>query len=163
MLSELLSKSTCAQCRFCCSFRRCSLWETPLFDIESVKILSKKGYKFDCTDDYGKIILEDKYLTDNPEEEAPCYFLDNQKGCILTDDLKPFDCKIWPFRLMDKNGQLVVALTPSCPAINKYSLDTLKDFLNKGTGEKIYNYGKKHPFIIKEYRENFPVLWKSEE
>ena len=34
MLSKVLKKETCAECRFCCSFRRCSLWETPLFPKE---------------------------------------------------------------------------------------------------------------------------------
>ena len=31
MLSKILSKSECASCKFCCSFRRKSLWETPIF------------------------------------------------------------------------------------------------------------------------------------
>jgi len=28
MLSKILSRKTCASCKFCCSFRRQSLWET---------------------------------------------------------------------------------------------------------------------------------------
>ncbi|MBQ5491897.1 MAG: hypothetical protein IIT68_07565, partial [Treponema sp.] len=42
MLSKILSKSDCASCKFCCSFRRKSLWETPLFTKESAALLSKK-------------------------------------------------------------------------------------------------------------------------
>ena len=41
MLSKVLSKETCAKCRFCCSFRRCSLWETPLFPKNECEKLSK--------------------------------------------------------------------------------------------------------------------------
>ena len=40
MLSKILSKTSCAACKFCCSFRRQSLWETPLFSPEIVKKLS---------------------------------------------------------------------------------------------------------------------------
>ena len=40
MLSKVLSKKSCADCRFCCSFRRCSLWETPLFPKEECEKLS---------------------------------------------------------------------------------------------------------------------------
>ncbi len=32
MLNKILSKEDCAQCRFCCSFRRSSLWETPVIE-----------------------------------------------------------------------------------------------------------------------------------
>ena len=42
MLSKVLEKSTCAECRFCCSFRRCSLWETPLFPKETIARLEKE-------------------------------------------------------------------------------------------------------------------------
>ena len=42
MLSKVLKKSTCADCRFCCSFRRCSLWETPLFPKETMEKLEKE-------------------------------------------------------------------------------------------------------------------------
>lgn len=41
MLSKILKKSDCASCRFCCSFRRQSLWETPLFDLETKERLEK--------------------------------------------------------------------------------------------------------------------------
>ena len=43
MLSKVLKKETCAECRFCCSFRRCSLWETPLFPKEVMDSLEKKS------------------------------------------------------------------------------------------------------------------------
>ena len=159
MLSEILSKKTCASCRFCCSFRRSSLWETPLFDAETVKRLSERGYVFEMHDGYGRMILEDRYTTDDPSEEVPCYFLDSSSGCTLSGEDKPFDCKIWPLRLMRKeNGDLVLALTPTCPAINRYSIEEMKQFAADGIGEQIFQYGKTHPYIIKEYREGFPEL-----
>ena len=40
MLSSILSKKQCAACKFCCSFRRQSLWETPLFPPEVAEKLS---------------------------------------------------------------------------------------------------------------------------
>ena len=39
MLSSLLSPSDCASCRFCCSYRRVSLWETPTIDPELLEKL----------------------------------------------------------------------------------------------------------------------------
>ena len=43
MLSKVLKKETCADCKFCCSFRRQSLWETPLFPVDIVEKLKKKN------------------------------------------------------------------------------------------------------------------------
>ena len=114
MLSKVLSKETCAKCRFCCSFRRCSLWETPLFP------------KNECE----KFSQEDK----------------------------PFDCKIWPLRIMRKGDRLVISLTPTCPSIGREPSEELKELVNNGLGEVIYNYAKENPFIIKEYKEGFPII-----
>ena len=75
MLSKVLSKETCAKCRFCCSFRRCSLWETPLFPKNECEKLSKDneyGVKsdFQMQGEYGQMKFLHKYCTQDSEEEA---------------------------------------------------------------------------------------------
>ena len=86
MLSKVLKKETCAECRFCCSFRRCSLWETPLFPKEVMDSLEKKGspvvFKKQTVSgkEYGQMDLTGKYRTQDSEEEAACEFLDAHKG-----------------------------------------------------------------------------------
>ena len=160
MLSKILSRDACAQCKFCCSFRRCSLWETPLFFDEAKEKLENIGYVFTQRDGYGLMDLTPLYKTDNPHEEAPCFFLNVETGCTLDEGLKPFDCKIWPLRLMNKQGNLVLALTPTCPAINQISLDEVKAFVREGTAQTIYEYAQTHPQMIKEYREGFPILYE---
>ena len=79
-------KETCAECRFCCSFRRCSLWETPLFPKEVMDSLEKKGspvvFKKQTVSgkEYGQMDLTGKYRTQDSEEEAACEFLDAHKA-----------------------------------------------------------------------------------
>lgn len=171
MLSKVLEKSTCAECRFCCSFRRCSLWETPLFPMETVDKLSKDNEynkkvdfvvcgagPFSC----GQMELTGKYQTEDAQEEAACEFLDPQRGCILSAADKPFDCKIWPLRIMKKDEALVIALTPTCPAISRQPLEVMQKLVEDGLGQQIYEYAKGHPFIIKDYKEGFPVLMQFE-
>lgn len=162
MLSSILKKSDCASCKFCCSFRRQSLWETPLF---SKEITQKLGEAFPEAKfrPVGKssmtIDLSMLYKTNNPDEEVPCPFLDSKNGCCLPPDLKPFDCSIWPFRAVQKNEEPVsVVLTPTCPAINKVSRDKIVELLDSGLREKILNYAKENPDIIKEDSEFFEVL-----
>ena len=158
MLSKILSKTSCAACKFCCSFRRQSLWETPLFPPEVAEKLSREN-EYGVVGEFrdGQIILGG-YRTDDPEEEVPCTFLDPQKGCILKGEDKPFDCSIWPLRIMNKDGKLVIALTPTCSAIGAVPSKALVELVQNGLGEKIFEYAQTHPYIIKEYKDGFPII-----
>jgi len=158
MLSQILSKSSCAACKFCCSFRRQSLWETPLFPPEVAQKLSKPN-EYGVVGEFrdGQIVLGG-YKTGDPEEEVTCTFLDPERGCIMKGEDKPFDCSIWPLRIMRKDGELVIALTPTCPSIGAVPSKALVDLVQDGLGDKIFEYAKAHPYIIKEYREGFPII-----
>ena len=158
MLSQILSKSSCAACKFCCSFRRQSLWETPLFPPEVVEKLSKPN-EYGVVGEFrdGQIVLGG-YKTADPEEEVPCTFLDLERGCILKPEDKPFDCSIWPLRIMDKDGELVIALTPTCPTIGATLRPELIELVQNGLAQKIFEYAKMHPEFIKEYRIGFPII-----
>ncbi|MDO5382752.1 MAG: hypothetical protein Q4F06_08580 [Eubacteriales bacterium] len=181
MLSEVLSKETCAECRFCCSFRRCSLWETPLFPEDECEKLSSDNeygvisdFNMNKSEDveyythegkcvmngqtYGQMKLSGKYKTDDSQEEASCDYLSPEKGCILSDEDKPFDCKIWPLRIMKKGERLVIAHTPTCPALGKEPNEKLIALVKNGLGKSIFDYAILHPFIVKEYKEGFPVI-----
>lgn len=156
MLSKVLSKSDCAACKFCCSFRRQSLWETPIFDQKSVEKLQKlyPNAKFrpvttSIPGNFFTVDLMHLYKTDNPEEEAPCPFLQDGTGCVLPPELKPFDCSIWPIRVIQKDDSLKLVLTPTCQAINKIPFEQIKAFVNSELKEKILNHTKNHPEIIK--------------
>lgn len=162
VLSSILKKSDCAACKFCCSFRRQSLWETPVFSKEIAQQLKEDfpNAKFRSVGKSSMTIdLSMLYKTNNPDEEVPCYFLDKNKGCLLPAELKPFDCSIWPFRVVNKidNGNTVV-LTPTCPAVNKVPREKILELLDSGLREKILNYAKENPDIIKEDSEFFEVL-----
>ena len=158
MLSKILFRKTCAACKFCCSFRRQSLWETPLFPPEVAAKLSREN-EYGVVGEFrnGRIVLGG-YRTDDLDEEVPCTFLDPQKGCILKGEDKPFDCSIWPLRIMNKDGKLVIALTPTCSAIGAVPSQALVELVQGGLGEKIFEYAKTHPYIVKEYREGFPII-----
>lgn len=163
MLSKVLSKNSCAECRFCCSFRRCSLWETPLFpEKECAKLSAPNEYgitsEFVIKNGCGQMKLEHKYKTQDASEEAACDYLDSQKGCVLSDEDKPFDCKIWPLRIMQKEDKLVIAFTPTCAALGKTPSKELKELVNNELKQKIYDYAKENPFIIKEYKDGFPII-----
>lgn len=107
---------------------------------------------------YGQMDLTAGYKTPDAQEEVPCAFLDAHRGCVLSQEDKPFDCKIWPLRIMDKDGKKVIALTPTCPSINQQPLQVMEELVQSGLGQQIFEYAKGHPYIIKIYKEGFPVL-----
>ena len=176
MLREVLKKEECAACRFCCVFRRQSLWEVP-----KLPAYFTEKYK---TDPKGREIrylrladgilpqadgafapdgvitdLRDLYQTDDPEEEAPCPFLDPKSGCILPAEDKPFECSAWPLRYMRmKDGSLKVCLTPTCPTVKKADLELLKQKTRESWHAQMAAYAETHPYIIMEYKEDFIVL-----
>jgi hypothetical protein len=162
LLSPVLSAGQCAQCKFCCTFTAAEAWETPLFSKESVRQLSQTYGLFAVKDAEGGSYTLDlsAYWNEHGEKEyAPCPFLDPRSGCVLTEDEKPFDCKIWPLRVMRRNGRLVVALTPTCVEMNKIPLERLTSFVqDSGIAKILFDEAEKTPWIIKEYRDPFPVL-----
>lgn len=162
MLKKILSKTDCAQCKFCCSFRRQSLWETPVFDENTKQKLEKEfpDAQFLKRDDFYTINLLEKYKTNDSEEEVACPFLKDGSGCMLNDKDKPFDCKIWPLRVVktQNNDDLEIVLTPTCKAINKLSLEIVKDFVNTELKERIFSYARENPQIIKEDSDFFVKL-----
>ena len=157
MLTDVLSPSDCAKCGFCCSFRRQSLNLTPCFAKETVAEISRlyPEARFKTLPNTAVTIdIAGNYHTHDSEEEVPCYF--NRKGCILPPHLKPFDCKLWPFRLMKSKTSLVLALVPTCPLIEE-DLEKLRATALT-VAKKAVEYAKTHPEIVIEYRADYQVI-----
>lgn len=163
MLKKILSPEKCASCKFCCSFRRQSLWETPVFDEETKNKLERlyPGVTFRKIDEtFFTIDLSSSYKTQDTDEEALCPFLKNGTGCILPPELKPFDCSIWPFRIIrKKDSSLWLALTPTCREINLIPLEKIKAFAREDLLAPVKAYVKNHPEIIKEDSSFFVPLF----
>lgn len=154
MLSKLLSKDECASCQICCSFDSTDLWETPVVS---------KDLKIRILDDYPELKFikkNDSFLfrmDKEPDEDLYfCSVLDREKGCVLGDE-KPFDCRIWPFRIMDFEGRLVITLSPVCPVMIKKPLSELQA-LARELAPVIFEEAEKNSDIVKKYLPNYPIL-----
>lgn len=158
MLSKILSKETCANCKFCCSFRRCSLWEVPKLPAYMATKYSNLSENSINSDAFCSMDLEKYYQTSNPQEEVKCLFLDSQKGCILPDEDKPIQCKIWPLRVMKKDDEIVLALALSCPAISKDNIPEIKCLLKEGLLETVKAEIADKSYVIEDYRDSYVVI-----
>ena len=155
MLKELLSRDECAKCQICCCFDDEDIWEAPVISKENQqKILEKfnSAQKF-ISNNNQTVMAMDKA---KDEELYYCSMLDHKKGCVMKDE-KPFDCKIWPFRVMDFEGKLVITLSPVCPVVKTRPLDKITDTLNK-ISPIIFEQAEKHPEIVKPYIDGYPIL-----
>ena len=78
-------------------------------------------------------------------------------GCVLSAEEKPFDCKIWPLRAVRKSsgGKMFVALTTTCPAVNRLPFSEVQSLVKSGLGGKIISYASSHPDIVKDWRGGF--------
>lgn len=156
MLKKLLSGSTCAKCRICCGFTNEDKWEIPLvfddlrktLDEPSRALLTARGreYVFDMDFDG---------LTDGEVIMCP---MAGENGCVLGDN-KPFDCKIWPFRVNSLEGRRVITLSPVCEEVSSLPLKTLSEFLQKdGFAEMLFKTAQEHPDMVKPYIDGYPIL-----
>lgn len=155
MLTEILSRDACAQCRLCCVFDSSDIWETPVItpalrekilrEIDSETKFLKKG---ECS----------LFRLENPDVQGLYYCpMLRENGCVLGEE-KPFDCAVWPFRVMNVRGRRAVTIAPICPAVMQLPLEKLLDFVKSGLGDKIFRYADKHNEIVKDHDESYPIL-----
>ena len=165
MLKNILSPKTCASCKICCIFDKYDIWETPIISSElksritAVRDDIRFITKGDSRDSY--LFLCDSKIVDG-EELFFCPALDPEKGCTLGEN-KPFECSIWPYRIMQLGEYRVIAVASICPEMYSKPLKALVDELERGLddslAEKIYAYADKNPDIVKPYQKGYPILY----
>ena len=159
MLKNILSSSDCAKCRICCIFDKYDVWETPVISSELYEKIKAvhPDLKFISKGDSGAYIFNMESAWDDKEEIFRCPALDPNKGCTLGEN-KPFDCSIWPYRIMNLNGAKVISIASICPEMYRKPLNELVDELDNGLAEKIFDEAEKNPEIIKPYEQGYPIL-----
>ncbi len=155
MLKNILSGSECAECRICCVFDKYDIWETPVIT-NDLKAKINEDYP-----DTEFISKGNSYLFRMREDDDELYYcpmLDKQTGCRLGDN-KPFDCRIWPYRVMNFGGKRVISIASICPSLYKKPLSELVYELDKnGLANIIFEYADENPDIVKEYQKGYPIL-----
>lgn len=155
MLKGLLEKSTCAECKVCCVYDHYDVWETPIFTPQTMeKVLQMKPNISTVQRGNCVTFKIDPLIGD---ELFVCPVLDTKKGCMLGDE-KPFECRIWPYRIMKLGDERVIAVSPVCREVNNKPLSEIVSFLKKGLAERIFEYADSYPEIVKEYDSAYPIL-----
>ena len=109
MLKKILSRTTCAACQLCCQFDASDIWELPVLPKETVAAIQK--YRPETA--FVPVGAEQTFAAPplKGEELYACPVL-TEHGCGLLEQDKPFDCKVWPFRLMrTENGAVCISIS----------------------------------------------------
>ncbi|MCL2109823.1 MAG: hypothetical protein FWH20_10820 [Oscillospiraceae bacterium] len=134
MLEKILTENDCADCKLCCGFFESEIWEVPV-------------------DRGGEPLYDISY---NEKGLYICPELSNT-GCKLGAD-KPFDCKIWPFRVMKLGEFTAIALSPLCKKVNNLPLSRLTQFVNEHLADKVNARIAKEPAHLKDYVFGYTIL-----
>lgn len=152
MLKEILSPDSCRSCRMCCVFDRDDVWEIPVFSEAARAALLKEMPEAALrAGDNGGWVFEMKF---DSEGLAYCPAL-SENGCTLRES-KPFDCKIWPFRVMEHNGGLALTLAPLCEAVNRLDETVIEQFAEK-LAPLAFAEAEKNPAIVKPRAEEYKI------
>ncbi|MBP3923402.1 MAG: hypothetical protein J6D27_10580 [Ruminiclostridium sp.] len=161
MLKKILSPESCAKCRVCCVFDKEDIWEIPLLSEELLSYVLKNvdsDIKYEKQGDEYRLLMS----FGEGEELSYCPVL-TETGCALGDK-KPFDCRVWPFRVNRISDNICgITVSPVCGCVSELSLKKLSEFLfDSSEGESLadvmFSYVKEHPDNIKPYIENYPIL-----
>ncbi len=155
MLDPLLTTNDCKNCRYCCCFNENDMWENPVI---------KKGLAEKIVSDLNpkqEFIPEGRCLKMKLDKKPfsslyYCPMLDAEKGCRLDDD-KPFECKIWPLRVMKYEHSIVITVSPCCPVMFSKAMTDVYSLASK-LSSYIFAYAEVTPEIVKPYIQGYPIL-----
>lgn len=152
MLTEILTRESCANCRVCCVFDKEDYWEMPLIKSDLVEKLTKEYPEVQLLQTGRCSVFKPEF---NSEGLCTCPML-TEKGCALGDD-KPFDCRIWPFRVMRKGDLLLLTLSPVCETVSSRTVSEISRFAEK-LSSTVFKEAEENPEMIKNYVEGYPIF-----
>ncbi len=155
MLTEILSREECARCRICCCFDSYDIWEAPVVSKELADVITSQYKPQQEFIPKGNSFVMKMDREEN-EDLYYCSVLDHKKGCLLGTG-KPFDCSIWPLRVMSFEGRRVIALSPVCPVVIKKPIDEVTA-LAKKLSPIIFAQADKNPDLVKSYEVGYVIL-----
>jgi len=124
MLRKILDNKRCGECKLCCKFDEYDVWEAPVLtesDVDGIKACRPEAefLKWDGIYRFKIVPPENGELWECPALSA--------NGCALGEN-KPFECAVWPFRVMEIGGERFICAADFCEPIIEKTLKELTDF-----------------------------------
>lgn len=159
MLTHLFTPDQCARCKLCCNFHRSTAWETPSLEPQTAERLSAAGVPLRRRED-GSRTFGLHFCSEDPAETADCPMLDPSAGCTMPREERPFECRIWPLRLMKGAHGLSLGLYVGCPALTD---DVRAKLTAEATGSllpALRAYAEQHPASVRPEDPAYTIIWR---
>ena len=156
MLNELISREDCANCRICCKFEPDELIDAPVFNEKQVAYVKENidgNIEFEEKNGLYQIKLvayENKYK---------CPLL-SDKGCVLPNEYRTFDCESWPFYLMKKDNKFVITKSDDCSIFQKLDNEVLIKYIEKKFLSIAKQVAKENPELATDYNRDLAILYE---
>lgn len=167
-MKQLIQHEQCLRCRECCRFRADRQYFAPLFtaaEIEAIRAV--RGDDMPVFIPYkgsDRVFQIQLVPASEPHDVYPyvCPFLDEANYACSIYDVRPFDCRTWPFIVhkVVQTGQTLVAHFTGdvCLALNEVTPEDFDDykayFAALVTSEKYVQMLRRHPELVWEHDEN---------
>lgn len=149
---QLVPQKFCLSCRGCCRFREAqSVWRPKVAPAE----LEDNEHKKDLTWALG----QDGYIkTVKAQGQNRCAFLNLETNKCGVYSGRPFECRLYPFLLTGKEGNIVVSVHLSCSYVQQNRctrefecyLAVLRGYLSR---ERNFNFFRNNPAMLGDYSD----------
>ena len=168
-LRGFVPSEECLKCDRCCRFtNRVSPW-IPVFSVKEIEAILQKGYPASL---FNKVNSEEisgvdvRVSVKEFEDFYICPFFNPEKNCCDAYPVRSFDCMLYPFLLVKKDGEIFVAVDRECPYVKKmyeqdekWRIDKYVEFLVKFLlSPRGRDEIGSHPSMIAEYPGNLDLL-----
>lgn len=166
-MRQIIHHEQCKRCRECCRFRENRQDFAPIFTTEEIETISSvvetlpEFLPFKQTENIFQIRLK-KAKYEDPVYPYVCPFLDEENYQCSIYDVRPFDCRIWPFILLkvSETGDVQLAhfTGNACLALEEVSAEDFRAYEaymeQYVTSVEFLNFLKEHPELIWEYESH---------
>ncbi len=154
-LRGFVPSEECFKCDRCCRFSdKETIW-SPVFSAQEVEEVINEGYP-PAVFNIGRVGFKDVRL--HPKQGLRysfiCPFFDEEKNCCKIYPIRPFDCRLYPFLIVDMgDGDVFLGLDEQCPYVGK--------LLTKQNGAEIIDRHSKFLAEFLNSQEGKECLYKS--
>lgn len=165
-MRQIVHHEQCRRCRECCRFRANRQDFAPIFtaeELDAIRQVTDSMPAFVPFKDSGNIfqIQLAKAKIEDPVYPYVCPFLDEDKYECTIYDVRPFDCRIWPFIILklSDTGEVKLAhfTADACLALEEASMEDFgeyeADMQQMVTSESFLRFLNEHPDLIWEHHD----------
>ena len=165
-MRQIVHHEQCQRCRECCRFRANRQDFAPIFTAEELDAIRRatdsmpEFVPFKDSASMFQIRLQ-KAKHDDPVYPYVCPFLDEDAYACTIYDIRPFDCRIWPFIILklSETGEVKLAhfTGDACLALEEVSPEDLGEYeaymTRLVTDNTFLDFLRAHPDLIWEHHD----------